>query len=63
MEIFSVVIKLYRVLFLSALYFDLFAIFLFNNLLNSGKLIPYAGLITNTILISDSTTNMQIVMW
>ena len=45
MEIFSVVIKLYCVLLLSALYLDLFlfAVFLFNNLLNSIKLpvIPY----------------------
>ena len=64
MEIFSVVIKLYCVLFFfSALYFDVFAIFLFNNLLNSGRSIPYVVEITNAILISDSAINMQIIIY
>ena len=36
------------------LYFDFLAIYLFNNLLNSRKPIPYIVEITNKILISDS---------
>ena len=55
MEIFSVFIKLYCVFFL-ALYLDLFlfAVFLFNNLLNFSKLHP--------ISISDSSISRQIKM-